>query len=232
MLTNCLQVKHVQKRLRVQKRLFENECALLLRSVVKNQDELDSILDAGLLAPDVKNIHDEQLQRHLGSDNYQCFSEIVGEMLEQLCSIQGDLQVFENQDCTPGSFGSARRKVGDLRNAITIAFEKNVYLRKIRTLAELCEELRVLRSQLCENKAVAEAIAPSKRPNERGVFNRFHAIRSASSALHEAFANTWPNSCAEVTHSQHKTIICVDAEVDDVVRLDLAVSYECFMPDR
>ncbi|KAI9659934.1 MAG: hypothetical protein M1821_001286 [Bathelium mastoideum] len=226
------EVTHVQKRLRVQKRLFENECALLLGSVVKNQEEVDTILDVGLDVSDTGNAHSERLQQHLGYENYQCLSDIVGEMLEHLRAIQSDLQLFETQNCKPGSMELVKRRVSDLRNAVTIAFEKNVYLKKIRNLAELCEELRILRSQLSDNDAQFGGIVTSKRPSNREVLDRFRAVREASATLHEAFANAWPSSCVEATHSQHKTILCVDAEVNDYVRLDLAVSYECLMLNR
>ncbi|KAF2235089.1 hypothetical protein EV356DRAFT_514708 [Viridothelium virens] len=226
------EVTHVQKRLRVQKRLFENECALLLGSIIKYPEEIDTILDVGLDVSGTGNAHNEHLQQHLGNDNYQCFSDIVEEMLEHLRDIQNDLQIFETRNCKPGSMESTRRRVSDLRNAVIIAFEKNVYLKKIRYLAELCEELRILRPQLNDSDSQSGTIVPSKRPSNREVLDRFRAVREVSATLHEAFANAWPSSCAEATHSQHTTLLCVDAEVNDCVRLDLAVSYECLMLNR
>ncbi|KAI9695602.1 MAG: hypothetical protein M1820_008527 [Bogoriella megaspora] len=225
------EISHVQKRFRIQRKLFENESRLLLRPFLQCEQQVDVMLDTHIETSESSTMLEQRLNRHLGC-SYQCFQEIIEEILENIHDIENDLDTFQINNQVPGIVETAKRKAATLRNALVVSFEKSVYLKKLRNLADLCDNLRTLRQQLSEYDTASNSLVSTDRTKRGKLPPCFQTIREASATLHDAFAHTWPRSCKEQTHSQHKTILCLDAKVEDHVRLDLAVSYEPILNDQ
>jgi hypothetical protein len=56
----------------------------------------------------------------------------------------------------------------------------------------------------------------------RALPGRFHSIQNASQKLHEALCKAW--CCDDLAHRGHYAKLCLDADVQTEVRLDLAIS--------
>lgn len=80
----------------IQRQIFTNECRLILRAVVPNEEDVKSMLedycDGRWLDEDV-----EAVVRALFQDNYQCWKDTIEEVLRTLKDLESDLKSFEGQ---------------------------------------------------------------------------------------------------------------------------------------
>ena len=104
------------------------------------------------------------------------------------------------------------------------AFEKKHYLRRIEGLKDLRETLTLFRQQI-DTMLLPRKSHSVKEGMNSTIPRQFKRVRNTSSTLHEALLHAWSHACPEAAHLEHKTLLCLDARVEESVRLYLAVSY-------
>jgi len=107
-----------------------------------------------------------------------------------------------------------------LRGAIAITFDKSRHEKSLDKLRARNGELRALREQLA-------AFQQSKRPlytfrHIRAIPPHIQSVRNTSHKLHDALCSSW--CCEEPAHRGHHAKLCLDAEVEGGVCLNLAIS--------
>jgi hypothetical protein len=107
-----------------------------------------------------------------------------------------------------------------LRGAITLPFEKSTYERSLDKLRDRNGELGALRQQIVAFQQITPATGTLVK--HRALPSRFRSIQNASQKLHEALCDAW--CCDDPGHRGHYAKICLDADVQTEVRLDLAIS--------
>jgi hypothetical protein len=109
-----------------------------------------------------------------------------------------------------------------LRKALKLSFDKPKYDKCLQSLRDRNTELCALRSQIValqhqENKSSVVCARYKALPS------RFSDIQNASRQLHQALRTSW-HCAANATRRDHYAKLCLDAEVMDEVRLDLAIT--------
>lgn len=212
----------MQKRLRIQNRLFENECLLLLRSIFPDQYNASAFLEGYAMQSETsKDEVNARFEKCLGESYEEC-REVVQDIEDGLSNMQHDLQCFVRSESRHRN--RTKDAVKRIRDIVRITFEKNEYLRKIKRLDELRLEFAALRSQIKEMQRWPDCVSGPHNPLMKKIPTKFGLIRDASSTLHQSLAEALNSSCGEATHVQHTTILCLDTKFDDSVRLDLAIS--------
>ena len=189
---------------------------------MQNQTQVSNIIEGNLDAS--SSIIETRFKQCLGS-SYETCKEIVQDIGEQLVDVQNDIDRIAPLQPIGSTNTQFKEFASSIKTGIALSFEKSNYMKKIRNLRELREELTALRFQVSALEAAAHT-KPSHAAINRDVGARLCAIRKASMTLHEALSQLWSHSCHEASHSQHSTILCLDAKVDHCVCLDLAISYE------
>ena len=212
----------MQKRLRVQNRLFENECFLLLKHIFPTECNSSAFLDGYTVKSEaLREEIDDRFEECLGNSYAEC-CEVVQDIEDGLHDMQHDLQCFVRSEFRERN--RAKETARRIRNVVKITFEKSDYLRKIQHLNELRLEFAALRSQIEEMRRRPTSLLGPYTPACNKIPTEYGLIREASSTLHESLTEAWNSSCDEAAHIQHTTILCLDTKVDDSVRLDLAIS--------
>lgn len=102
-----------------------------------------------------------------------------------------------------------------------VCIDKSKYEKSLASLRDRNNDLGQLRGQMgqfqqqraCgEGTAIAKNVLPSS----------INAIRTASLKLHEAISAAW--CCGDLKHGGHHAKLCLDAEANAEVQLDLAIS--------
>ncbi|KAK6440584.1 hypothetical protein LTR95_003189 [Oleoguttula sp. CCFEE 5521] len=208
------EVKRVHDRLRVQRCLFDNEIETLLRSTTLTADDvqamLDDPLDSGWTSPITK--------REIGvvlSKNANVYADLMQSILGELGSLQRKLSIFDQALL-------AQRQPNDklkdtmirLRSAMQITFNKTDYEKHIEAIRGDNADLRSIRSYRYQPSS--QQVVPFELPAS------FSKARKAVKALYEALDGSW--SCADVKHVRHAAKLCLEAKVEEDVRLDLALA--------
>lgn len=116
---------------------------------------------------------------------------------------------------------SLKLAIRRLRNSSKIAFEKSKYEKSLSDLRDHNSQLCQLRSHLgdFQNRRTCPA---GRCIGRKTLPSKITAIQQASQKLHEALSNAW--CCGDLAHAGHFAKICLDAEVQAGVHLDLAIS--------
>ena len=116
---------------------------------------------------------------------------------------------------------SLKSAIRRLRNSSKITFEKSKYEKSLSDLRDHNSQLCQLRSHLGDFQN--QRTCPADRCIGRKTLpSQITAIQRASQKLHEALSNAW--CCGDLAHAGHFAKICLDAEVQAGVHLDLAIS--------
>ena len=206
----------------VQQTLFLNECSLLLYAVLQDRQQVDDILQARVQSPLSVQL-EVCFQKRLGSSYDTCLF-LIQDIKEQLEEIHSDLSRLSSSCSTKDYKIRAREVTSNMKSAIKTGFEKNGYSKKIENLKKSREDLASLASQITviQNETYRNVVYRATETDD--FVARFLRIRKASRALHEAFTEAWCRSCREAAHPEHTTLLCLGAQVDECVCLDLAVS--------
>src|SRR5690242_2389754 len=108
-----------------------------------------------------------------------------------------------------------------LKGAITITFEKSRYDRCLTSLRERNGDLSALRSQVRAFQR-HDTQKTSTCTHHKALPGGIRAIQTASLKLHEALCSAW--CCDDPDHRGHHAKLCIDAQAQTEVRLDLAIS--------
>ncbi|OCL08618.1 hypothetical protein AOQ84DRAFT_406347 [Glonium stellatum] len=213
------EVKSVQVQLRISKLIFHNECRLLLRLVVKDDQKVkDMVEDTSDERWRSKELNDQMA--HVLKDNFDLCKSIIEASQVTLELLEADLKkfdVFVEQKLKDEPLKAAIRR---LRNSIKITFKKSKYEESLSNLRNQNIQLGQLRSHLRDFKDQKTCSADTCI-RRRTLPSQITAVQQASHKLYEALSNAW--CCGNLAHAEHYAKICLDAEVHAGVRLDLAI---------
>jgi hypothetical protein len=108
-----------------------------------------------------------------------------------------------------------------LRGVAQVAFNKSKYERCLTDLRDRNDDLSTLRSQIRAFQHQATSTIGTVM-RHKTLPDRFQSIQGASQKLLEALCSAW--CCDDSKHCGHYAKLCLDAEVQAEVRLDLAIS--------
>ncbi|PVH71685.1 hypothetical protein DL98DRAFT_503310 [Cadophora sp. DSE1049] len=214
-------VQRVQKKLKFQRRVFENECHLLLRFVLdddsvvadmKSDSDHDNWKDKGL---------DRQMRERL-SQNYKACLQIVEDIRSAIEGMAEELRCFHVLAIQDGKGKNVKSTLKRVRDGVKVAFNKTKYDEAIDDLRNSNIDLKGLREQINELRQPRQCDAARSRaliPKQLGSLNK---TRRASKALYEALIQAW--SCSEPSHLHHLVKLFVDTEsVEADVQMNLAI---------
>lgn len=107
-----------------------------------------------------------------------------------------------------------------VRDSVKIAFDKSTYDANLSKLRERNSDLIALRSQIREFQKNRKDLA---RSSAMALPSHYESIHSASKTLHEALSGAW--NCPYPGHKPHYGKLCVEAQAQNAVRLDMALSH-------
>ncbi|KAJ5780275.1 hypothetical protein N7457_005435 [Penicillium paradoxum] len=110
-----------------------------------------------------------------------------------------------------------------VRNSVTVVFDKERHEKRLTKLRESTMDIHTLRIQTEELlKKRSNTSSPSQL--RKRLPHQYSSVQKVSQTLHEALSNAWV--CPYTGHKTHYGRLCVEAQVQDMVRLDLALSYK------
>ena len=225
--TKCsmCQLCRMQKRVRFEQEVFENECCIILNSVLSNGSSPHLVLRAPQLSISLAIRVESQLRSRLGS-SYRTCRDLIEDIRDTLGNIQRELDfgIAAFTGKPRPTLEHARLSIRKTRSAVAFAFKKERYLRRIDELRDLREDLTAIRSQMKDLELRQGSRVPDKQA-KAVVPEHLRAIRTASASLYAAFFKAWNTSCPDIAHLQHKTLLCVDAKVEGTVLFDFAISF-------
>ncbi|KAI9686883.1 MAG: hypothetical protein M1822_002636 [Bathelium mastoideum] len=222
-LFHTLRIYRVQNLLSAQKQVFFNEYLLLLGMVVQDDYKLHALIEDGSDYISEDQALDLRLLRCLGNNHETC-RNIIDDILDSLDQIQRKLSCFDVLKHHQRSNERFKDTVRRLRGGITISFEKAQYVQSIDYLRDRNTDLKTLRNQIGE--FVQRQLCSSREFTLCRIPDRFRKIQEASTTLHEALTKALHQRCPDADYSCHRTLLCVEADVCDFVRLDLAISHD------
>ena len=107
-----------------------------------------------------------------------------------------------------------------LRGAVGITFDKSAHEKTLDKLRARNGELKALREQIAAFRHGARASDALVR--HKAIPHHIQSIRSASHKLHDALCSSW--CCDESAHRGHHAKLCLDAEIQSEVCLNIAIS--------
>jgi hypothetical protein len=240
------EVKSTSEQLKVHNGIFLNEVRLLLRSIEAEED-VEIMLGNAADQRWISKSLDEKL-RNVLRDSFEICCGIIEETKDTIEMMRDELRKFDilvdkklkvSGPCMAGPWArrvttsSAHSSQGEsikstlkrLKGAIQITFDKSRHDRCLASLRDRNGDLSALRSQIGAfqrhaheaNTCVKHKLLPA------GI----SSVQSASQKLHEALCGAW--CCDDPAHRGHYAKLCVDVQVEEQVRLDLAIS--CHEPN-
>ncbi|EON64583.1 hypothetical protein W97_03816 [Coniosporium apollinis CBS 100218] len=215
------EVERLQARLNAQKHFFFNECQLLLRLVVHSDRSQAMLEDLGDILWKDQELNN-RMHRCLDTNVDLCRS-LINEALKVLQELDTDLDCFNEVTARRLRDESIKKTIRRIRHSVTVTFQKSRYERRLSCLREYNDDLGTLREQLGAIKRPPSCSNISCIAKRSSIPPRFSDMQHASQKLHEALTSSW--CCADAEHSGHCARLCLDVEVTDGVRFDLAISY-------
>ncbi|KAF2131118.1 hypothetical protein P153DRAFT_355895 [Dothidotthia symphoricarpi CBS 119687] len=213
------EVKLIARRMRVCNGVFLNECRLLLRLVEDEKGAENMLEDEADQRWTSKELND-RLNVVL-KDSFQLCCDIVEETKDTVGGMKEEMKKFDVLFERKQSGESIRSTIKRLRGAIKIVFDKSKYEKSLVSLRDRNGDLSALRSQIGTfQQQNTSTTGTSVR--HKPLPARFQSIQNSSLKLHEALCSAW--CCDDSAHRGHYAKLCLEAEVQTEVRLDLAIS--------
>ncbi|KAF1851953.1 uncharacterized protein K460DRAFT_373841 [Cucurbitaria berberidis CBS 394.84] len=213
------EVKSISLQLKVHNGIFLNECRLLLRLVEDEKGAEDMLEDKADRRWTSKELND-RLNSVL-SDNFELCRIIIEETKNVVCDMTEEMKKFGTLQEQKHKNEKIKSAIKRLRGAISITFDKSKFEKCLTDLRDRNGDLSALRLQIGafqqQNTHAAGTLVMHKT-----LPARFHSIQNASQKLHEALCSAW--CCDDLAHRGHYAKLCLDAEFQTEVRLDLAIS--------
>ncbi|KFA79320.1 hypothetical protein S40288_03571 [Stachybotrys chartarum IBT 40288] len=211
-------VQRLHKKLTIQRRVFENECHLLLRVCIQD----DGVVGAMMLDDNHQNWDNEELNnkfRMAFKQNYEELIELVHDISGSIFQIQDELDCFKVIQSHQQMDECLKKTWKRIGHGLKISFTKSNYEASLNELKESNCSLKTLREQLKQLQKPCKALV-LKRPTPTAM--AWTDIRRASETLHEALIQAW--SCSEARHLRHSVKLFLDADkVDETVELGIAI---------
>ncbi|KAH4115333.1 hypothetical protein HBH47_181800 [Parastagonospora nodorum] len=213
------EVKSVSLQLKVQNGIFLNHCRLLLRLVEDDKAAEDMLEDGSDQRWTSKELNDKL--NVVLKDSLELSRSIIEETKDVIDEMKEEMRKFDHLKAQKKIDESFRAAIKRLRGAVQISFNKSKYERCLASLRDHNDDLNTLRSQIraFQHQATTTAGATVRH---KVLPDRFQSIQSASQKLHEALCSAW--CCDDAKHRGHFAKLCLDAEADTEVRLDIAIS--------
>ncbi|KAH7398767.1 hypothetical protein DE146DRAFT_504079 [Phaeosphaeria sp. MPI-PUGE-AT-0046c] len=213
------EVKAISLQLNVQNGIFLNHCRLLLRLVEDDTAAENMLEDRSDRRWTSKELNDK-LNTVL-KESFDLCRAIVEGTKDVIDEIKGEMEKFDDLRAQKRKDETFKAAIKRLRGATRIVFNKSKYDRCLADLRDRNDDLTTLRSQICAfqqqpTNTIGALVQHKMLPD------RFQAIQGASQKLHEALCSAW--CCDDSKHRGHYAKLCLDAEVQEEVRLDLAIS--------
>jgi len=232
------EVKSISQRIDTQNGIFHNHCKLLLLLVEDKKAAEGMFEDPADVRWTSKDLNDK-LNAVLENSLEHCRKIIEGtkDVLDEVREEMGSFDVLVASKTTVCADvpkhkhhtnlrrhtqdESIKKAVKRLKGAIKITFNKSNYEQCLVRLREQNNDLGLLQSQISAfQKHFASSKGPLIRP--KALPERFRSVQNVSQKLHEALCSAW--CCDDARHRGHYAKLCLDAEVQTEVRLDLAIS--------
>jgi hypothetical protein len=108
-----------------------------------------------------------------------------------------------------------------LQQALHFSFDKSSLEKQINRLRKGNTDLMALRSQLGQmDQRISQ---PSGSLAHKSIPRHFSEVQQISSEAYSALTTSF--SCTDTSHDQHSAAVCLDAEVVEEIRLDMAIVY-------
>lgn len=238
------EVKSTSEQLKVHNGIFLNEVRLLLR-LIGPEEDIESMLDNVADQRWTSKHLDDKLGAALQNSFEICHGIIkeIKETIKVMTEEMGKFDVLINQKTkvsdsapvpprTQSHLDRQDEKLAStlkrLRGAIKITLDKSQHDRCLSSLRDRNGDLSVLRSQISAFQYLDTAHREYKAVQHRALPRELEAIQSASHKLHEALCSAW--CCDDPAHRGHYAKLCIDAQAEAEVRLDLAISCHQICP--
>ncbi|KAF2865320.1 hypothetical protein BDV95DRAFT_632374 [Massariosphaeria phaeospora] len=222
------EVKTIHRQLKVHHGIFLNECRLLLRLVEDEKGVEEMLDDTNDQRWTSKKLNDK-LNGFLKESFELCLS-IIEASKETVDEMDEEMSKFDVLTAQKDKDESIKATIRRLRNAVRITFDKSKYEQSLANLRDRNFELSTLRAHI--GAFQPKTCSDLSCVGGKALPSRIDAIKSTSQKLHEALAGAW--CCGDLKHGGHYAKLCLDAEVQNEVRLDLAISCQetCQTPNE
>ncbi|CRK18870.1 hypothetical protein BN1723_012245 [Verticillium longisporum] len=217
-------LKRFQVALSVQRSVFENECHLLLRLVLPNDDAIDEMIadpdherwaDPGL---------DDAIAQWLGK-SLEAYKGSVEASHEALCELEEQLRGFNvvhGLQQKGERMKDTLRRLRRVQDGVKVVINEKNYISALDELKQSTEGLTALREQIAELDKLKTAVQIKTKRPPAGEWARLLRIRRASKALHDALAGAW--NCSQEGHMRHLVKLFIETDlVDDEIQMDIAI---------
>ena len=187
--------------------------------MVQDENKVNELLTSNnsgcLSSSEIEKGFKQQLGR-----SYHACTDIIEDVREHLQEIEHDLARLQKASPSTSRCSLVKDASSNFKKALTIVFEKGQYMKKIRALRELREDLTVLRGQMnvIQAQQSRQEVVRKQSPGS------FYAIRNASMALHTALSEACDLCRLRPSHYQHTIMLSLGVKADDRVCLNLAVT--------
>ncbi|CAO2651031.1 Nn.00g093280.m01.CDS01 [Neocucurbitaria sp. VM-36] len=212
------EVKSISLQLKVQNGIFLNECRLLLRLAEDEKVAENMLYDATDRRWTSKELND-RLNTML-NDNFELCRSIIEETKDVTEDMKEEMKKFDALEEQKYKNEKLKSAIKRLRGALSITFDKSRYEKHLANLRDRNSDLSALRLQISAFQQTTRAAGTLVR--HKTLPDRFQSIQNASQKLHEALCSAW--CCDDLAHRGHYAKLCLDAEVQNEVHLDLAIS--------
>lgn len=233
------EVERIRDRFKIQQHNFQNEYSLL-QYVLTGEDDLQVMRTN---SDDIVR-NPSLLEKHLNErleESCEICKGIVNNTKMKLEEMEEDLKSFavlksEKRQVSsimlPGllthlltfdQHEKLKATIYRVRNSMKVVFDKERYERHLIELRESNMDLYTFRMQLTEILERESGTFRQSRYRKR-LPRHYFSVQKVSQTLHKALSIAW--KCQSSGHDTHYGKICVEAQVQDMVRLDLALSYK------
>ncbi|RYP44386.1 hypothetical protein DL768_009152 [Monosporascus sp. mg162] len=210
-------VMRVHKKLRVRRRVFENECHLLLRDCLNDDTAVQIMMEDMDHEAWKEQRRDDGLRRSL-KENYDECAELVQDIVGVVHDLEAGLGCFEvvrSEQQKDERLKDTWKRLGD---GLRISFNKSSYEAGLDDLQTANNELKCLREQITQLQK------PCKDPPVKRLATGalgWTDVRRAANALYEALVEAW--SCGQASHIRHFVKLFLETEkADEDVKMNIA----------
>ncbi|KAH6892035.1 hypothetical protein B0T10DRAFT_283521 [Thelonectria olida] len=211
-------VHRVYKKLRVQRRIFKNECHLLLRHGVDDEAAIRDLMSDF----DHRGWNNQDWEKHLRvslKENYDECAEHVRDIIETIRRLEAEFCCFQAVEAKQQKGERLKDAWKRLEDGLRISFKGGSYEAEIADLRTANNDLISLRDQSQQLQQTHKDRAVKRSASGQ---LEWADIQRASKALHDALVNVW--SCSQASHARHLMALFLEAEKpDENVRMTMAI---------
>ncbi|KAH7145485.1 hypothetical protein B0J13DRAFT_553569 [Dactylonectria estremocensis] len=217
-------VERIRKRLKLQRQTFTNECNILLRLVLDDDDTVSAMVSNS----EHKNWTNLQLDGDLRAqfgESYEAWFDLVQEICDRIAEVDNCLHCFDALTKHQKKGERIKDTIKRVQDRVKVAFNASEYEQSIENLKSCNGELKGLREQISELQRPRSSLQAKTKLPAPGSCASLTKIRHASKALHDALVGTW--NCGQQGHIGHVVKLFAETnQTEGEVQLHLAIVYE------